>query len=64
MAFAGMNMANATGNMMGTGVGEISPQVADTTSDFETRLKKLEMLKGIIPDELYNKKMEELLANI
>mgnify|MGYP006960793996 CR=1 FL=1 len=46
MAFAGMNMANATGNMMGTGVGEISPQVADTTSDFETRLKKLEMLKG------------------
>lgn len=64
MAFAGMNMANATGNMMGTGVGEISPQVADTTSDFETRLKKLEMLKGKIPDELYNKKMEELLANI
>ena len=59
-----MNMANATGNMMGTGVGEISPQVADTTSDFETRLKKLEMLKGKIPDELYNKKMEELLANI
>ena len=49
---------------MGTGVGEISPQVADTTSDFETRLKKLEMLKGKIPDELYNKKMEELLANI
>ena len=64
MAFAGTNMANATGNMMGTGVGEISPQVADTTSDFETRLKKLEMLKGKIPDELYNKKMEELLANI
>lgn len=64
MAFAGMNMANATGNMMGTGVGEISPQVADTTSDFETRLKKLEMLKGKIPDALYNKKMEELLANI
>ena len=64
MAFAGMNMANATGNMMGTGVGEISPQVADTTSDFETRLKKLEMLKGKIPDVLYNKKMEELLANI
>lgn len=64
MAFAGMNMANATGNMMGNGVGEISPQVADTTSDFEIRLKKLEMLKGKIPDELYNKKMEELLANI
>jgi len=64
MAFAGMNMANATGNMMGGAVGGISPQVADAFSDFETRLKKLEMLKGKIPDELYNKKMEELLADI
>lgn len=64
MAFAGMNMANATGNMMGGAVGGVSPQVADTSSDFETRLKKLEMLKGKIPDELYNKKMEELLADI
>lgn len=64
MAFAGMNMANATGNMMGGAVGGISPQVADTSSDFETRLKKLEMLKGKIPDELYSKKMEELLADI
>jgi len=64
MAFAGMNMANATGNMMGGAVGSISPQVADAFSDFETRLKKLEMLKGKIPDELYNKKMEELLADI
>ena len=64
MAFAGMNMANATGNMMGGAVGGVSPQVADISSDFETRLKKLEMLKGKIPDELYNKKMEELLADI
>lgn len=64
MAFAGMNMANATGKMMGGAVGGVSPQVADPSSDFETRLKKLEMLKGKIPDELYNKKMEELLANI
>ncbi len=64
MAFAGMNMANATGNMMGGAVGGVSPQAADTSSDFETRLKKLEMLKGKIPDELYNKKMEELLADI
>lgn len=64
MAFAGMNMANATGNMMGGAVGSVSPQAADTSSDFETRLKKLEMLKGKIPDELYNKKMEELLADI
>lgn len=64
MAFAGMNMANATGKMMGGAVGGVSPQVADPSSNFETRLKKLEMLKGKIPDELYNKKMEELLANI
>lgn len=64
MAFAGMNMANATGNMMSGAVGGVSPQVADLSSDFETRLKKLEMLKGKIPDELYNKKMEELLADI
>lgn len=64
MAFAGMNMANATGNMMSGAVGGVSPQVADPSSDFETRLKKLEMLKGKIPDELYNKKMEELLADI
>lgn len=64
MAFAGMNMANATGKMMGGAVGGVSPQVADPSSDFETRLKKLEMLKGKISDELYNKKMEELLANI
>ena len=64
MAFVGRIMAHATGNMKGSGVGALTPQVADTTSDFETRLKKLEMLKGKIPDELYNKKMEELLANI
>lgn len=64
MAFAGMNMANATGNMMGGAVGGVTPQATDASSDFEIRLKKLEMLKGKIPDELYNKKMEELLADI
>lgn len=64
MAFAGMNMANTTGNMMGSTIGGVAQQAADSSSDFETRLKKLEMLKGKIPDELYNKKMEELLADI
>lgn len=64
MAFAGMNMANATGNMMGSAVDGVTSQAADASSDFEIRLKKLEMLKGKIPDELYNKKMEELLADI
>lgn len=57
MAFAGMNLAKATGNMMDGAVGGVFSQVADTSSDFETRLKKQEMLKGKIPDELYNKKM-------
>lgn len=64
MAFAGMNMANATGKIMGGAVTGISQQGEDNSSDFETRLKKLEMLKGKILDELYNKKMEELLADI
>lgn len=64
MAFAGMNMANATGNMMSGAVGGVSPQASGASADFETRLKKLEMLKGRISDELYNKKMEELLADI
>lgn len=64
MAFAGMNMANISGNMMNSSIGAGTTKVGENPSDFETRLKKLEMLKGKIPDELYNKKMEELLADI
>ncbi len=64
MAFAGMNMANATGNMMSGAVGSASQQGVENSNDFETRLKKLEMLKGKIPEDMYNKKMEELLADI
>ena len=64
MAFAGLNMTNTTGNMMSSSIGSVSSQEASDSSDFEVRLKKLEMLKGKISDELYNKKMEELLADI
>lgn len=67
MAFAGLNMATATGNQMAATMGNnaVSQNAPQSSGDdFETRLKKLEMLKGKIPDELYNKKMEELLADI
>ncbi len=67
MAFAGLNIATATGNQMAATMGNnaVSQNASQSSGDdFETRLKKLEMLKGKIPDELYNKKMEELLADI
>ncbi len=64
MAFAGMNMANAAGNIMSGAVGGAPLQGVENSTDFETRLKKLEMLKGKIPEDMYNKKMEELLADI
>lgn len=49
--------------------GEIpAPTASDSTSssmeDFELRLKKLEMLKGKIPDSLYEAKMKEILDSI
>jgi membrane protease subunit (stomatin/prohibitin family) len=40
-------------------------QPTDTgVSDFETRLRKLELLKSKIPDEQYEAKMQEILAEI
>ena len=39
-----------------------SPQ--ETVSEFEVRLAKLEKLKGKIPDEQYNAKMQEILDSI
>lgn len=62
MAFAGLNMLN--------GVAAASPQVpqsqvqTEAAADFETRLKRLELLKGKIPDELYEQKLKELLSEI
>lgn len=33
-------------------------------ADFEIRLKKLEVLKGKIPNELYEAKLQEILDSI
>jgi hypothetical protein len=41
-----------------------TPTASDDTGDFEQRIKKLEMLKGKIPDEVYNAKMQEILNSI
>jgi len=57
MAFAGLNMATSVAN-------NTNVQSVNDTAAFENRLHKLEMLKGKIPDELYNKKMEEILKDI
>jgi len=37
---------------------------SDEVSDFEQRIKKLELLKGKIPNELYESKMAEILNSI
>jgi hypothetical protein len=44
-------------------VAESSPPPADL-NDFEQRVKKLELLKGKIPDEQYEAKMQEILSSI
>jgi hypothetical protein len=54
--------------------GMVSNTVGDALQDqtakqpqkesFEARLAKLEMLKGKIPDEMYNAKLQELLDEI
>ena len=36
----------------------------ETVSEFEVRLAKLEKLKGKIPNEQYNAKMQEILNSI
>ena len=45
-----------------------APEASNTTdddiSDFEQRIRKLEMLKGRIPDEQYEAKMQEILNSI
>jgi membrane protease subunit (stomatin/prohibitin family) len=41
-----------------------APAASTDISDFEQRLKKLEMLKGKIPDEQYEAKMQEILNSI
>jgi len=43
---------------------EPPPAASGEVADFELRLKKLEMMKGKIPDELYNAKMQEIMDSI
>jgi membrane protease subunit (stomatin/prohibitin family) len=70
----GMGMAAGVGGTVGATVGgmvqnALSPHrpeqpAAPFQNDFEARLKKLEMLKGKIPDEQYDAKMQEILSDI
>jgi hypothetical protein len=51
------------------GQGTATPAAPSNTapndvSDFEQRIKKLELLKGRIPDEMYEAKMQEILNSI
>jgi hypothetical protein len=74
----GMGMAAGVGGTVGAAVGGmvqntmgnvLSPQQTPPptpagVSDIETRIGKLELLKGKIPDEMYNAKLQEILADI
>lgn len=42
----------------------LAEYTSDTLADFELRLKKLELLKGKIPDALYEAKLKEILDSI
>jgi hypothetical protein len=68
-ATVGGMMQNTLGNAFNpqqqTPVQTPQPQTSSgNVSDFEARLAKLELLKGKIPDESYNTKMQEILAEI
>jgi hypothetical protein len=41
-----------------------APTSTNDMSDFEQRIRKLEMLKGKIPDELYEAKLKEIMDSI
>lgn len=75
----GMGMISGIGNTVGQTVGGMvtntmgsvlhpeTPEqkvVQPQKDSFEQRLAKLELLKGKIPDEMYNTKMQELLSEI
>jgi hypothetical protein len=61
-------VGGTVGGMVSSAIGGIGAEAPaapkDDTSDFEQRLKKLELLKGKIPDELYDAKMQEILNSI
>lgn len=63
----GGTVGQTVGGMVSSTMGEIlQPQASSHTQkeSFEARLAKLELLKGKIPDEMYNNKMQELLSEI
>jgi membrane protease subunit (stomatin/prohibitin family) len=78
MAGVGGTIGGAVGGMMQNTIGGISSQTSGAApqaqtqatqsaadmSDFEIRLKKLELLKGKIPDEQYEAKLQEILSSI
>lgn len=63
----GGTVGQTIGGMVSNTMGEVlQPQDGSQTQkeSFEARLAKLELLKGKIPDEMYNNKMQELLNEI
>ncbi len=71
----GMGMIAGVGGTVGQTVGGMVQNTMENVTQplapapeqkesFEQRLAKLELLKGKIPDELYNAKMQELLSEI
>jgi hypothetical protein len=71
MAGVGMGVGGAVGGMVSNTVGNVmggqpapAPPVPPSQGSFEERLQRLEMLKGKISDEMYEAKMQELLASI
>ena len=57
-------MQNTMGGVLGGAQQAQSITTQETAPSFEERLAKLELLKGKIPDEMYNAKMQELLNSI
>jgi membrane protease subunit (stomatin/prohibitin family) len=60
-ATVGGMMQNTLGNAFNP---QQPPQLQPAASDIASRIANLELLKGKIPDELYNTKMQEILASI
>lgn len=72
MSGVGQTVGQTVGGMVSNTMGEaLKGQTAgqqniqqSQTESFEARLAKLELLKGKIPDEMYNAKLQELLNEI
>jgi len=73
MVGVGGTVGNAVGGLLQNTMGNLNNQLpptapphppASTADGFESRLAKLELLKGKIPNEMYNAKMQEILDSI